>query len=108
MKLRFTRPLKTGLTAAVVLEAVLCVWECALLALVPEAARHYGLYIALLLICVPLGGFAVYAVTWLSSSAEAQEALTEAEENEDKDIVFHVDLSSFFLLLEPVEDDIKI
>ena len=32
----------------------------------------------------------------------------EAEEDEDKDIVFHVDLSSFFLLLEPVEDDIKI
>ena len=77
MKLRFTRPLKTGLTAAVVLEAVLCVWECALLALVPEAARHYGLYIALLLICVPLGGFAVYAVTWLSSSAEAQEARSQ-------------------------------
>ena len=77
MKLRFTRPLKTGLTAVIVLEVLFCIWECVFLSQVPEASRHYGMYIALLLISVLLGGFTVYAVTWVISASEAQEARTQ-------------------------------
>ena len=48
------------LIAAVVIAAICCVGECILLKKVPEAAAHYGLYIAFLLLAVAVGSILVY------------------------------------------------
>ncbi|MBR1659938.1 MAG: HAMP domain-containing histidine kinase [Oscillospiraceae bacterium] len=77
MKLKITKPLKTGLIAAIVLELCFCLWECVLLSLVPEAAEHYGAYVLILLLSVGLGGFAVYGTTALAEASENQEARSQ-------------------------------
>ena len=74
MELQFRRPLKTMLTAAAVIAAICCVGECILLKKVPEAAAHYGLYIAFLLLAVLVGSILVYLFTWLITSKETREA----------------------------------
>jgi len=73
LNLKFTRPLKSFFLAASVISVILCVWECVLLRQVPETAAHYGTYVAVLLAAVLGGGFVVYAVTWLITSAETRE-----------------------------------
>ena len=70
---QFTRPLKTGLTAVAALEIILCAGECVLLSHVPEAGAHYWRYVLFLVLAVPVGGFAVYAVTWYITAAETRE-----------------------------------
>ena len=73
MDYKFKRPMKTMLVAAAVISAVLGIGECILLKRVPEAGAHYGAYIAFLLCAVILGGFVVYACTWLITSRETRE-----------------------------------
>ena len=73
MDVRFTRPLKTFFIAAAVIALTLCVGECLLLRRVPEAGKHYGVYIVFLLAAVFVGGFIVYAVTWLITTKETRE-----------------------------------
>ena len=73
MDYKFKRPLKTLFAAVIVIAAVLCVGECILLRRVPEAGDHYGTYILFLLSAVVLGGFVVYAFTWLITSRETRE-----------------------------------
>ena len=73
MDVKFTRPLKTFFIAAAVIALTLCVGECLLLRRVPEAGKHYGVYIVFLLAAVFVGGFIVYAVTWLITTKETRE-----------------------------------
>ena len=70
---QFTRPLKTCLVAVAALEIILCAGECVLLSHVPEAGAHYWRYVLFLVLAVPAGGFAVYAVTWYITAAETRE-----------------------------------
>ena len=77
MKLRLTKPLKLALAAAMVVEALLCVWECVLLSLVPEASGHYAAYVVFLLLAVAATGFAVYAAATLSGVSENREARSQ-------------------------------
>ena len=73
MNQQFTRPLKTAIAAMIALEVILCVGECILLSRVPEAGARYGGYVLFVLVAVPLGGFAVYAITWFITAAETRE-----------------------------------
>ena len=73
MDVRFTRPLKTFFVSAAVIALVVCAGECLLLRRVPEAAEHYGAYLGFLLASVLVGGFVVYAVTWIITTGETRE-----------------------------------
>ena len=73
MNFRWTRPLKTSLISAGVIALVVCVGECILLRLLPEASAHYGRYVLFLLLAVLLGGFVVYTAAWFSNAAETKE-----------------------------------
>ena len=73
MDFKFKRPLKTFFITAVLIAAVLCVWECILLRKVPEVSMSYGNYVIFLLIAVFGGGFVSYAVTWFITAGETRE-----------------------------------
>jgi len=73
LDVKFTRPLKTFFLTAAVIAVVLCVGECLLLRNIPEAGSHYGTYLLFLLAAVLVGGFVVYAVTWLITTRETRE-----------------------------------
>jgi len=73
VKYKFNRPLKLLLVSVAVIAAIVCAGECVLLKKVPEAGEHYGAYLLFLLFAVAVGGFVVYAVTWLITSRETRE-----------------------------------
>ena len=65
-----SRPLKIFFITTGIIFVVLCTGQCVTLWLFPEAAAHYGKYIAFLLVAGPLGGFAASALMWFINQKE--------------------------------------